>query len=75
MATRRVFTREFKLEAVKLVSERGVSIAQGSVHLDDEQPFRRPACRDPRDLAPALALDDCGVVARTGLRTSNPSAQ
>jgi transposase-like protein len=28
MATRRIFTQEFKLEAVKLVCERSVSIAQ-----------------------------------------------
>ncbi len=30
MATRRVFTREFKLEAVKLVVDRGVSVAQAA---------------------------------------------
>jgi transposase len=30
MGTRRLFTREFKLEAVKLVSERGVTVAQAS---------------------------------------------
>jgi transposase len=30
MGTRRVFTREFKLEAVKLVSERGVRVAQAA---------------------------------------------
>ncbi len=31
---RRVFTREFKLEAVKLVKERGVSVAQVAKNLD-----------------------------------------
>jgi transposase len=31
---RRKFTREFKLEAVKLVKERGVSVAQASRDLD-----------------------------------------
>ena len=31
---RRKFTREFKLEAVKLVTERGVTIAQASRDLD-----------------------------------------
>ena len=30
MATRRVFTREFKVEAVKLVRNRGVSVAQAA---------------------------------------------
>ncbi len=30
MAKRRIFTREFKLEAVKLVRERGVSVAQAA---------------------------------------------
>ena len=30
MGTRRMFTREFKLEAVKLVSERGVRVAQAA---------------------------------------------
>ena len=33
MATRRVFTREFKVESVKLVRDRGVSIAQASRNL------------------------------------------
>jgi transposase len=31
---RRVFTREFKLEAVKLVKERGVSVSQVARDLD-----------------------------------------
>ena len=31
---RRRFTREFKLEAVKLVTDRGVTIAQASRDLD-----------------------------------------
>ena len=30
MGTRRLFTREFKLEAVKRVSERGVRVAQAA---------------------------------------------
>ena len=34
MATRRHFSREFKVEAVKLVTERGVSIAQAARYLD-----------------------------------------
>jgi transposase-like protein len=30
MSTKRTFTREFKLEAVKFVSERGVKVAQAA---------------------------------------------
>jgi transposase len=30
MGTRRVFSREYTLEAVKLVTERGVSVAQAA---------------------------------------------
>jgi len=34
MATRRQFSREFKLEAVRLVKERGVSVSQAARDLD-----------------------------------------
>lgn len=34
MATRRTFSREFKLEAVRLVRERGVAVAQAARDLD-----------------------------------------
>jgi transposase len=34
MGTRRVFSRECKLEAVKLVTERGVSVAQAARDLE-----------------------------------------
>ena len=30
MGTRRVFSREYKLEAVKLVTDRGVAVAQAA---------------------------------------------
>ena len=33
MGSRRMFTREFKLEAVKLVNERGVKVAQAARNL------------------------------------------
>lgn len=40
--TRRQFSREFKLEVVRLVKERGVSVSQASRDLDvDESLFRR----------------------------------
>lgn len=34
MATRRQFSREFKVEAVKLVTERGVDVSQAARDLD-----------------------------------------
>lgn len=41
---RRTFSREYKIEAVKLVTERGVSVAQACRDLDvAESVFRRRA--------------------------------
>jgi transposase len=37
METRRKFSREFKLEAVKMVKDRGVAARQVSRHLDINQ--------------------------------------
>jgi transposase-like protein len=39
---RRIFSREFKLEAVKLVRERGVAVAQARRDLDIAKIQRRP---------------------------------
>jgi len=42
MSTRRRFSREYKLEAVRLVTERGVSVAQAARDLDlHENSLRR----------------------------------
>ncbi len=42
MERRRTFSREFKLEAVKLVTERGVAVAQAAKDLDvHDNPTRR----------------------------------
>jgi transposase len=53
---RRKFSREFKLEAVRLVRERGVSVAQASRDLDIHQNVLRKWVReftaDPRDAFP-----------------------
>ncbi len=46
MASRREFTREFKLEAVKLVKERGVSVAQAGRDLDVHQNVLRKWIKD-----------------------------
>jgi transposase len=43
---RRQFSREFKLEAVKLVKERGVTIAQASRDLDVHENVLRKWVRD-----------------------------
>ena len=46
MGTRRQFSREFKLEAVKLVKERGVSIAQAGRDLDVHENVLRKWVRE-----------------------------
>ena len=43
---KRVFSREFKLEAVRLVKERGVSVAQASRDLDIHENVLRKWVRD-----------------------------
>ena len=56
MATRRVFTREFKIEAVKLVSERGVSISQAArdlgVHVNVLRKWIEDQKADPQHAFP-----------------------
>lgn len=46
MGTRRQFSREFKLEAVKLVKERGVAVAQAARDLDVHVKVLRKRIRD-----------------------------
>ncbi|GGD47807.1 hypothetical protein GCM10010989_22690 [Croceicoccus pelagius] len=46
---RRKFAREFKLEAVRLIKERGVSVAQASRDLDVHQTVLRNWVRDFAD--------------------------
>lgn len=43
---RRKFSREFKLEAVKLVRERGVSVSQAARDLDRHENVRRKWVRE-----------------------------
>ena len=54
--TRRQFSREFKLEAVKLVRERGVSVAQAARDLDVHENVLRKWIRqqkaDPQQAFP-----------------------
>ena len=49
MVTRRKFSREFKLEAVKLVTQRGVSVAQGAKDLDVHENVLRKWVRELRE--------------------------
>jgi transposase len=49
MVTRRKFSREFKLEAVKLVTEHGVTVAQAGKDLDVHENVLRKWVREMRD--------------------------
>ena len=49
MVTRRKFSREFKLEAVKLVTQRGVSVPQASTDLDVHENVLRKWVRELRE--------------------------
>jgi transposase len=57
---RRKFSREFKLEAVKLVRDRGVSVAQAArdldVHSNVLRKWVREAVSDPRSAFPGHGI-------------------
>ena len=59
MDTRRKFSREFKLEAVKMVKDRGVALRQVARDLDlNENMLRRwirESSEDPQDAFPGQA--------------------
>jgi transposase len=69
---RRRFTREFKLEAAKLVSERGVSIAQAARDLDiSGQVLRRwvkELASDPQEAFPGHGQQKADQAELTRLR-------
>jgi transposase len=60
MATRRQFSREFKLEAVRLVKERGVRLAQAARDLNLHETVLRSWIRelaaDPRQAFPGKGV-------------------
>lgn len=60
MGTRRQFSREFKLEAVRLVKERGVAMAQAARDLDVHENVLRKWVRelagDPRHAFPGKGV-------------------
>ncbi len=61
MRTRRLFSREFKLEAVKLVQERGVAVAQAARDLEVHENVLRKWIRDA-SADPAQAFPGQGVM-------------
>jgi len=60
MGTRRQFSREYKLEAVRLVKDRGVSVAQAARDLDVHENVLRKWIRetiaDPRHAFPGKGV-------------------
>jgi len=60
MEKRRKFTREFKLEAVRLIKERGVSYAQASqdlgVHVSQLRNWVKAFAEDPQHAFPGHGL-------------------
>lgn len=61
MRTRRLFSREFKLEAVKLVQERDVAVAQAARDLEMHENVLRKWIRDA-SADPAQAFPGQGVM-------------
>lgn len=72
MRARRKFTREFKLEAVRLVRERGVTVAQAARELDLGQTVLRKWLRaveaDPKSAFPGQGQQKPEQVELTQLR-------
>ncbi len=60
MGTRRQFSREFKVEAVKLVTQRGVAVAQAARDLDVVESvlrrWMRELSQDPRKAFPGKGV-------------------
>jgi len=60
MRTRRQFSREFKVEAVKLVTERGVSVRQAASDLEVGETvlrrWMRELSEDPREAFPGKGV-------------------
>ena len=70
---RRVFSREFKLEAVKLVTERGVAVAQAARDLDVAESVLRRWMREMADRCEArLSWPRPGAARAAGNRPSSP---
>lgn len=61
MVTRRKFSREFKLEAVKLVTERGGTVAQAGKDLDVHENVLRKCIRASFAATEPTAHAVCGM--------------
>ena len=70
---RRKFSREFKLEAVKLVRERGVAVAQAARDLDLHENVLRKWVRE-QQADPGSAFPGHGVMKRSSRRLSGSAA-
>lgn len=70
MVTRRQFSREFKIEAVKLVTERGIAASQAARDLDIHENVLRKRVReqrkDPQQAFPGKGQmkPECAEIAR-----------
>ena len=75
MATRRLFSREFKLEAVKPLVERGVSVAQAAkdleVHESVLRKWVREAKADPQHAFPGQGVMKPEMAELARLRKEN----
>lgn len=65
MERRRIFSREFKLEAVRLVTERGVAVAQAAKDLDVNENVLRKWVRELRDEPQGRSLVTVSKSSRT----------
>ena len=72
MEKRRKFTREFKLEAVRLIKERGVSYAQASqdlgVHVSQSRHWVKALADDPQHAFPGQMKPVQQQIARLSAR-------
>lgn len=75
----RKFSREFKIEAAKMVSERGVSVAQASRDLDVHQTVLRKwvkeLSRSPREAFPGHGQMKPGTAGDTAATPRSGQAQ
>ena len=76
---RRQFTREFKIEAVRLVRDRGVSVAQASrdlsVHENVIRKWMKDFDADPGQAFPGHGHDEAGAGRDRALEARSPEAQ
>ena len=72
MGTRRRFSREYKLEAVRLVTQRGVSVAQAArdlgLHINSLRKWVREHRADPQHAFPGEGQQKPEVAEVTALR-------